>query len=290
MQRFGKHINPAMVLALAALVFAVTGGAYAASGGGNGSGNGGGGGGRASASVAPSQASVAAKKKKKTTSSTGKPGPRGPAGPAGSAGPAGPQGPAGAKGENGAAGSNGSNGGNGANGKSVVVGNASCAQGGVTVEVEGSGSRHEICNGQSGQTGFTETLPAGKTETGVWAVQSTPEKSTNEEVVTTAISFSIPLGRSLAGDKVFFVEPEKGGTTECPGEVAKPEAAEGDLCVYAQELGNQKPFSSGVIEDPSKEQLNAGASTSGAILYMEAEKGGSSGYSYGTWAVTAPKS
>ena len=129
------HLSPTTVIATLALVFAMTGGAYAA--------------------------------KKYLITSTKQISPsvlkslQGKAGPAGAAGPGGPQGPAGAagaKGENGTAGSNGKNGepgqkgeqgpqgatGNtGANGKSVTVsGTASgCAEGGVTVEEESSANR-----------------------------------------------------------------------------------------------------------------------------------------------------
>ena len=78
-----RHLNVPLFVSIAALVFAMVGGAYAATGGGGG---------------------------KATASAKGKKGPRGPRGPAGPAGPAGPQGSAGAKGSDGAQGPKGDKG------------------------------------------------------------------------------------------------------------------------------------------------------------------------------------
>jgi hypothetical protein len=83
------------VISVIALVFAMFGGAYAATN------NGGG---------------------KATASAKGKPGPRGPKGPKGDPGPAGPQGPAGAKGDTGAKGDKGDTGNTGAQGPQGVPG------------------------------------------------------------------------------------------------------------------------------------------------------------------------
>src|SRR6188768_510215 len=131
------------VISAMALVFAMFGGAYAAS---NSSGGG-----------------------KATASAKAKKGPRGPKGAKGDMGPAGPQGPAGAAGAKGDAGSPGSP---GANGKSVALVNEApdnCEEGGFTYEVEGSGEENEVCNGEEGSP-WTDggTLPSGSTETGVW--------------------------------------------------------------------------------------------------------------------------
>lgn len=291
MRRFAKHINPASVLALVALVFAVTGGAYAAS-----SGGGGNGGAHASASASVARAKSS---KKRKGSSGGKPGPRGPAGPAG---PAGPQGPAGAKGETGkegAAGKNGENGkgeqgvkGNegkkGENGKGVTVLEtaANCEEGGITVEVEGSHTGHEVCNGENGQSGFTESLPAGKTEEGTW---SAIMGKTTETVFGTLhlkkasaylpISFNIPLASAPSNVEI---EPEGYSSTEgeCPGSAAAPAAAEGYVCIYT----SKSEFTPGSHAVQVK-------STGGVVADFivssdpEADEGLAA---YGTWAVTAP--
>lgn len=260
MKRISKHINPATILALVALVFATTGGAYAASGsGGSGS--------HATANVAKS------KKKSKQKSSAGKPGPRGPAGPAGATGsagatgaagaqgPAGPAGAPGTKGDAGAAGTDGNdgtNGTNGTNGKSVVVaGNATtgeCASGGKLYEVEGSAVKNKVCNGT---TGFTETLPSGKTETGAWGATL---RSEGAHAVDAPVSIPIPLATA---PKLIFVNMMEGveffeGTEleelleeaaehGCPGFTAEgvPEAEPGNLCVYGDFMSNMGPSASG---------------------------------------------
>jgi Collagen triple helix repeat (20 copies) len=93
-----RHFNATTIIAIVALVFAMTGGAYAVTGGGNGG--------------AHATAQIAKKKKKKGKAKVLR-GPRGPkgatgaTGPAGPAGPAGPQGPAGKDGTNGATGKEG---------------------------------------------------------------------------------------------------------------------------------------------------------------------------------------
>src|SRR5262245_60915 len=100
------------VISVVALVFAMLGGAYAASNNDNG---------------------------KATASAKAKRGPKGPKGATGPTGPAGPQGPAGANGKDGSNGANGQEGTNGTNGKSVAVSGtaAGCAEGGITVQIAG---------------------------------------------------------------------------------------------------------------------------------------------------------
>ncbi len=239
MRKVRQHISPASILALVALVFAVTGGAYAATGG---AGN--------DNSHATAQASKA---KKKKSSSVGKPGPRGPAGPAGPqgpAGPAGPQGPAGAQGASGqagAAGAKGENGTNGSNGKdgtsvtskAIPAGTGQpCGEAGGVALTSKNGTEN-ICNGKEGSPWTAGgVLPAEKTETGVWAISqyNLPE----EEEVEVPISFPIPLAE---GAETAYVlgkqETEKGEgpghEAGCTGTVEAPVAPPGVLCIYTGE-------------------------------------------------------
>lgn len=176
------------VISVIALVFAMIGGAYAASNSGDGKG-----------------ATASAKK-----SSKGPRGPRGPKGATGAAGPAGPAGPAGAKGDAGAAGATGpqgaagpkgTEGAKGAAGKGVKVvevdGTLTACEdlGGATVEEKGSGTLVEVCNGKEGPKGEKgdpwmpdNTLPPGATETGVWRFDATAAGE-----VHVPISFPIKL-------------------------------------------------------------------------------------------------
>ncbi len=284
MKRFGKHINPATILALVALVFAITGGAFAAT---DGSGSG------AKATASSSHATVAKKKSKKKKSSSGKPGPRGPAGaagaqgPAGAAGPQGPAGASGAKGENGA----GTNGTNGADGKSVVLVNEEpehCEnEAGVTYEVEGSGKRNEVCSSSGGgaSVGLPTTLGPEETETGTWASETFGLEG------FVAISFPVPLEAELEGSHVVMVQhPGVSVPAECengaaPASADHPEAQPGYLCVFRGFFETEEETHLGGTRTPSN--TGAGASTVGAVLGLVSEVA-SENRGSGTWAVTAP--
>ena len=256
-----RHISPATVLAFVALVFAVTGGAFAASGPGSSPG--------AKASASSVLGRVAKSKPK------AKAGPRGPAGPkgaagatgaTGSAGPAGaigPAGPAGGKGEPGAAGANGSNGETGPRGP----------------------------EGPQGEPGSPwtggGTLPAEATETGTWSAGETSSLAN----VLVPITFNVQLAKALGKEDVHYVTA---GTTPagCPGTAENPQAEPGNLCVYeglVQGLNNNTE--SGIVaifapgRSPNQFQVEGdSAGKSGAVLYFvhkEAEFD-----AFGSWAVT----
>lgn len=123
LSRTRKRVGtPATAIAVIALVFAMVGGAYAAS-------------------------SALTKKQKKEVEKIAKK-------YAGKPGPPGAQGPAGANGKNG---TNGTNGTNGSDGRSVVttalLPGEGCIEGGTEFEVEGSSSSEAICNGLEGEPG-----------------------------------------------------------------------------------------------------------------------------------------
>ena len=197
---------------------------------------------------------------------TGKAGPAGPAGPAGAAG----AGTAGAAGPQGPAGTNGSNGVKGETGK------------------EGpEGKQGE--KGDPGESGFTETLPAGNTETGTWTIQAGKEGN-----VEASISFAIPLGKPLgegtATEGVHYVETKGNGTT-CPGSAEKPTALPGNLCVY-QTVGTaveeENGIAHGIITRASNTNAynpDPGTDTSGTLLVLLRHEEESPN-AYGTWAVT----
>jgi hypothetical protein len=282
-----KHLSPALVLAFIALVFAVTGGAFAAS----------------SPGGAPdAKASAATSAPKKKAPPKGKRGPRGPAGPkgatgatgpAGPAGPAGPGGAAGAKGETGAAGATGATGTAGTNGESVTnttlaKGNATCKEGGAEFKV-GTTTTH-ACNGA---TGFTETLPKGKTETGVWAAEFSRVTEGNENE---PISFAIPLETALGEAAWHYVttqEQENNTAPEqCPGDAESPEAAKGNLCIYEgfheEVAGAQEPITVTQVNPPTTIS-EEGTGTSGAVLYIGYQGSAAEpALLSGSWAVTAP--
>jgi hypothetical protein len=270
---FGKA---GLIVAAIALVFAMLGGAYAATGGSSG------------------KATASAKQGKQGP--RGKTGKTGPAGPAGPAGAQGPGGPAGAKGDAGAAGSNGTNGTNGTPGApgtsvtntTLAKGSVTCPEGGAEFKV-GAGAPTHACNGT---TGYTETLPPGKTETGAWSIS---QSATTEMSAYGSVSFPIPLEQPGAEGTAFgFNEEETASETfnsHCPGSLAEPDAEPGFLCVYTQ-FENVKNGLGGFIEPRNFENGFGAYGVSGAVLnsaFLEGAEGVPAVIeSYGTWAVTAP--
>ncbi len=242
------YANVAVTLAL---VFAMSGGAYAA--------------GRY---VITSTKQISPKVLKALQGKAGAAGRDGINGTNGSNGAPGGQGLPGPQGPEGKAGSNGTPGTSVTN-TAVPVGVSKCEERGGAEFKAGTGSATYACNGQ---TGFTETLPEGKTEMGTWALAIPAENPTLKvPVVRVPISFVIPLGAAPTGH---YLKAGEGGTPECPGTVEHPEATEGNFCVYTQAAANAPELS---------------ASTTypfGAILgnLDLAEPGG---IAFGSWAVTA---
>ena len=201
-----RRVTYANVAATLALLFAMSGGAYAA--------------GRY---LVTSTKQISPKVLKALSGKPGSAGPSGAQGPAGPAGSQGPQGPAG---------SNGTNGTNGTDGASVTSKEqktgklGSCSDGGS--EFKAGSSTTYACNGSPWTAGGT--LPSGKSETGAWAVEgSFPDEAAS-------ISFTVPLNSELPASAVHVIAPgghgEGGGTCPTSGSAAKPEAEPGNLCIF----------------------------------------------------------
>ena len=261
----------ALILSIIALVFALGGGAYAAS--------------------------------KAQTSKTKVV--KGPPGKQGKRGPAGPAGPAGPKGDPGAAGAQGSQGAPGQNGKSVAVTAIEAEEGkceeraGAEVATEGTSPGVEVCDGEAGKEGSPWTmegvLPPGKTETGAWAFNATAEMGEN---ISAEISFPIRLQSRFESAEVHFQPPNSAEESVkeafkavCPNSVVNPTAAPGNLCVYYNEFGN------GLLNATLKEihvpftVEEIGTGINGAILQFTYSGGpGETASGFGSWAVTAPTS
>lgn len=252
-----SYVNVAMTVAL---VFAMSGGAFAVAGKGT-----------------AGQATIAAKKKKsKAKVLRGPAGPKGatgPAGPAGPSGPAGPAGPAGAKGETGPAGAVGPQGPAGPEGPAGPAGK----------------------NGTNGKEGSPwtagGTLPSGSAETGVWSLTQLKAEE-NFGGVKIPISFTIPLAAPLDENHVHVIEPEAGlpGKEAVPagcsltrsGETVEVEAEAGNLCVYTQ----YSEGLSGMALVNFEGGGNLGAGKTGAILGAGHGENGATAEGY--WVVRAP--
>jgi hypothetical protein len=117
-----------------------------------------------------------------------------------------------------------------------------------------------------------ETLESGQSETGAWSFANF---STGEAVVT--ISYPFRLETALPTSDIVFLEEGEEETTDCPGTVEEPEAAQGKLCIYQEPIGAEDVMQSVIFWPASM--------TTGASIAVKGEAGGAG---IGTWALTAP--
>jgi Collagen triple helix repeat (20 copies) len=259
------HVSPATVIASLTLVFAMTGGAYAA---------------KKYLITSTKQISPSVLKQLQgKAGANGAPGAQGSAGTQGPQGPAGPAGAGGAKGENGKDGAKGTD---GVPGESVTVAaasNAECPSGGTKFSNKtGTG---KACNGENSASSFASTLPSEKTETGAWRFVSN-----GAELQATAISFPIPLTAAAAeAIAVETITTIKSPTENCPGSSTEPKAEPGFLCLYTAAYETSLPATAPFVEKLAATE-HAGVSVSGALLVFEnvanRETAG------GSFAITAP--
>jgi hypothetical protein len=259
-RRRATYANVAMTLAL---VFAMTGGAYAAK-----------------KYLITSTKQISPKVLKQLT------GPRGATGAAGPQGPQGAQGPAGAKGENGAPGSNGTNGTDGVSvaSKAFVGTKGSCKVGGSEF-IAGSSTTY-ACNGEQGPEGTFggQLLPSGKTLTGTYAAETFSEAGVPTlgfGKAVTGVSFALPVAGEPA---VHYIKKGETLPAGCTGSINEPgaevgENKEGNLCVFAENEENLFGKASFVLR--GSPTANVGFEVAG----LAAAKGNV--YLSGTWAVTA---
>jgi len=267
--------GPGLIVAVIAMIVALSGGAFAASGG----------------LTGKQKKEVKAISKSEATKLQG----------TGPAGPQGPQGPSGPKGDSGVAGSNGSNGVGVTSTESAgpldvshCTGLGATGQGGS--KFVSANATTYACNGKQGEEGLEGpegpegpegapwpaggTLPPGEMETGSWAFAATPADTAGVRI---PLSFAIPLDGPLEGhvhyqfDGDFF--------TSCEGGAEFPNPKAGELCVYVstaespEEITFEGIFSSSFAE--------VGASPQGAVLKFSAPTVNTSGG--GTFAVRAPE-
>jgi hypothetical protein len=224
-----RHLTYTNVMVTVAVVFAMSGGAYAAS-----------------KYVINTTKQI---NPKVLAALKGKPGANGAQGPAGAVGAPGPAGAVGAKGEAGAAGQNGSPGEKGAQGEKGAAGSNGFNG---TPGAKGAAGP----TGPTGATGspWTDggTLPVGSSETGQWSFAFRQATETSQ-VVSASISFPIPLSSAISQAHSHFIGTEEGEgearfnekrdetgvqealeKKECSGNYKEPKAATGNLCVFTQ--------------------------------------------------------
>jgi hypothetical protein len=306
-QKLRNHLSYANVAATMALVFALTGGAVAAT-----SHSGGGSPSKATASVAHGTILATTAKKKAKAKAPAR-GPAGPAGKngtngapgatgsAGATGPGGPQGPAGTgtQGEKGLQGEPGKNGEN-VTSKAFTGKKEKCEEGGSEFTAA-EGKKSYACNGEKGVIHPGETLPPEASEYGAWSVSGTVAQTYAEA----SVSFTVPLATPLVGEEescalgtgcpVHYINSGGDEVTEsagelpapaaCSGTAEDPTAAPGNFCMYAGYEAGTKTNSSKIHRAV---RFVLGVSTAGAIEEFETTGPGSIAQTWGSWAVTAP--
>jgi len=279
--RLRRHLSYANIAATLAVVFAMSGGAYALSG--------------AHQSVGGASASTAHAAKKVKKRSKTLTGARGPAGPAGAQGAAGAQGPAGAQGEKGSGGEKGAAGAAGKEGPAGQQGPAgpqgvagpkglsvvseafegrkgTCETGGSEFKV-GTATTY-ACNGKNGSGGSGGgTLQPGQTERGVWSVVlDDPIGSTYWGLVS--IDFPDAFNGELPSPQYVKYNETTEQCGEPLSETREPTPAPGQFCVYENPLDEEAKYEGG----------SALGSKAGEVIYFSGAK---QGFTDGIWAVTA---
>jgi hypothetical protein len=267
-----KRLTFANVALTVMLVFAITGGAYAAS-----------------KYLITSAKQIKPSVLKQLQGKAGANGLAGPQGPAGSAGAKGETGPAG---KEGTAGTSGTNGTDGTNGTSVtstafVGSKGSCKEGGTELTAA-ENKKTDICNGKEGSP-WTDggTLPVGATETGTWGGSITSHET------DFVISFPIRLPGVVEDSKVHVIKASEGEgeveespvvkAGECKGTIASPGAASGNLCIF---VNGAHGAEINAVADLDGKPSALGAGITGALLETEVAKVEAGQLAIGTWAVT----
>jgi hypothetical protein len=201
-------------------------------------------------------------------------------GKAGRAGPAGPQGSAGLQGVPGA---NGKDGTNGSPGESVATSEVkssdpACSKlGGAKFTV--GGKETLACNGKAGANGSPwtagGTLPEGSSERGQWVISTNTSAASFHEA---SISFLVPLAAALPETNVHLIGAEEGfkepkesaaiKSGECSGTwenlaTAPIKAASKNLCIFVAPGGSLSNLSG---TESTESESPGGAGVSGAVL------------------------
>jgi hypothetical protein len=250
----------ANVVATLAMVFAMSGGAYAAS-----------------KYLITSTKQISPKVLKALK---GKNGTNGTNGANGANGKDGAPGAPGTAGEKGAPGTNGTNGANGVSvtSTSLPAGNEQCKEGGSEF-VAAASKKTYACNGSPWVAGGT--LPKGATETGTWAVEATA--AAPGELMTAVVSIPIPLAAEFNVNFVGFKEPLP---SNCEGEIGKPSAISKQFCVFE---GQSMIVNHGGLKYEKAVVTPAGpifdiGPTGGQLVFSTTQTGRVS--AEGTWAAT----
>ena len=207
----------------------------------------------------------------------------GPAGKQGATGPAGPAGPAGSAGQTGATGAKGSEGPRGPQGlegesvtsvESHTKAIGPCTDGGS--EFTSISGKSYACNGAAAN----EVLPSKATERGPWALAISSTKLTGIGYLgVTEIRFAPALATKAKA--VHVLKPNETISGECEQAGENATAAPGVLCIYTE---GEIPESTFDLAGHSNFTTSAGAFGTSLVLYNPTA---AEGIATGTWALTA---
>jgi hypothetical protein len=282
----GKRLTFTNVALVLALVFAMTGGAFAAK-----------------HYLITSTSQISPKVLKALQGKNGSAGISGVQGPGGAAGPAGAgtkgdKGDTGSAGSQGSAGSAGPQGGTGPTGPTGDIGATGVTGVGIIGQNGKSGPTGPTgvsgLNGPTGPEGVCGTshctLPSGAAETGTWAASGLPGKYGPDgllEAQIAAISFSVPLANPVTANVIKAEEgegePKENLPVGCKGTHKAPIAESGNLCVFVTEENNASFYSA---ENPETE-VGGKAGPTGSLVRIIPTVKKEVMLVNGTWVVTA---
>jgi hypothetical protein len=259
--KISRRLTYTNVAVTVGLIFAMTGGAFAAN-----------------KWIITSKKQIKPSVLKQIQGKNGIPGSPGAVGPAGPVGPSGPQG---LRGENGTPGTSGKDGVS-VTSTQLPAGNEKCPQGGSEFDAA-EGKKTVACNGSPWAA--NGALPKGSSEHGTWTIsqRTSGEKS---EVVATSISFPIALAAPLDNAHVHYIPPGESTPSGCKGDYTKPEAETGNLCVFTKVVLDLFKFEPVTLSFAiSNVETGEGAGVSGAYLLTE-KNALLDIFAAGDWAVT----
>jgi hypothetical protein len=123
-------------------------------------------------------------------------------------------------------------------------------------------------------------LPAGKTLRGNWVAGSNAVGA--DEFAYDAITFGFRLA---SAPTAHVLAPGAPPSTECPGSLSSPEAAQGHLCIYTHSNSNAGPA---LTCDPVLNLCGPSQANRYGTVIRATSTGFGPYYSWGTWAVTSP--
>ena len=174
-------------------------------------------------------------------------------GPAGPAGPAGTPGAPGAKGDKGDTGDSGVEGPPGKSVKSSAASVGECPNGGTKFTIETTPVQNsKACNGAPGKDAFP-VIPPGESLYGHWS-SDVQAGGFTQAPISFALAYPVAAGPALHFVTVEDIEEEE-APTQCTGTAANPTAAPGHLCVYESPKYIEAEFTTNTYREEDRKSV-----------------------------------